>query len=67
MAKYHEDDCWTDRDWERHDAMIQDRHDRARNSTACRCGSDMPGTCPGPANCPMCETDDEFNDESEEE
>ena len=20
---------------------------------ACRCGGDMPGHCPGPANCPM--------------
>ena len=25
----------------------------------CRCGGDMPGRCPGPAFCPMCEPDDE--------
>ena len=22
----------------------------------CRCGGDMPGRCPGPANCPMCDS-----------
>jgi len=40
-----------------HDAL-----DEARakvQSTACRCGGDMPGTCPGPSSCPMCETPDE--------
>ena len=27
---------------------------------ACRCGyPDLPGFCPGPSNCPMCESDDE--------
>jgi hypothetical protein len=34
-----------DRDWWRKDA--------------CRCGSDMPGRCPGPENCPMCEEEGE--------
>lgn len=32
---------------------------RQRNRRfACRCGGDMPGNCPGPANCPMCDDDD---------
>lgn len=26
----------------------------------CQCSGDMPGHCPGPANCPMCETDEEM-------
>lgn len=25
---------------------------------ACRCGTDMPGRCPGPQDCPMCEEDE---------
>ena len=40
----------------------RDALDEARaevQSTSCRCGADMPGTCPGPAFCPMCETPDE--------
>ena len=28
----------------------------------CRCGSDMPGICPGPTNCPMCATSDDEED-----
>jgi hypothetical protein len=30
---------------------------------ACQCGGDMPGRCPGPANCPMCQEDEEDADE----
>lgn len=26
--------------------------------TQCQCGNDMPGTCPGPQNCPMVGADD---------
>ena len=33
--------------------------DDARRMPRCRCGGDMPGKCPGPANCPMCEPDEE--------
>jgi hypothetical protein len=29
----------------------------------CECGDDMPGRCPGPANCPMCQADDEEDGE----
>lgn len=37
---------------------------RARSwATHCQCGDDMPGSCPGPANCPMCERDDEPDEE----
>ena len=25
-------------------------------SQACKCAGDMPGYCPGPASCPMCES-----------
>jgi hypothetical protein len=28
-----------------------------RHSQACQCGTDMPGRCPGPDNCPMCMDD----------
>lgn len=27
-------------------------------SSRCECHFEMPGTCPGPAYCPMCDTDD---------
>lgn len=29
----------------------------ARRATRCQCGGDMPGRCPGPAFCPMCQSD----------
>lgn len=38
---------------------------RGRHGTRCQCGGDMPGHCPGPANCPMCQPRDE--DEGEDE
>jgi hypothetical protein len=28
-----------------------------RGRQACQCGTDMPGRCPGPDNCPMCMDD----------
>lgn len=34
------------------DAWIA-RRARARRNGPCRCGTDLPGTCPGPANCPQ--------------
>lgn len=36
---------------------------RAKRAQACQCGGDMPGRCPGPANCPMCQNEDETEDE----
>jgi len=30
----------------------------ARNAQRCQCSGDMPGQCPGPAACPMCERDE---------
>lgn len=27
----------------------------------CRCPSDMPGRCPGPSFCPMCQPDEELS------
>lgn len=30
-----------------------------RNAQQCRCYGEMPGHCPGPAYCPMCEAEDE--------
>lgn len=35
-----------------------------RNAQRCRCHFEMPGVCPGPAHCPMCETED-VNDDDE--
>lgn len=49
--------------WERYDD-----EPRARCGDGCRCAApgEMPGACPGAANCPLCETDDsDFNDEDE--
>lgn len=28
-------------------------------SQACKCAGDMPGYCPGPASCPMCQPDED--------
>ena len=47
----------TDEDWRREAADARD--ERSRN--ACQCFGEMPGRCPGPANCPMCETDEEMD------
>lgn len=33
-------------------------------ATHCQCGGDMPGHCPGPAACPMCEQEKEEGDDS---
>jgi hypothetical protein len=30
-----------------------------RNAGNCKCRGEMPGSCPGPANCPMCQPSDE--------
>jgi len=32
---------------------------QSRKSQACKCSGDMPGSCPGPASCPMCQPDEE--------
>lgn len=53
MARDNEDDYW-----ERFDDRIGEPRKRG---TACRCG-DMPGRCPGPSNCPLCEPPDELPD-----
>lgn len=37
---------------------MMDWHEPKR-PTRCQCGGDMPGRCPGPHACPMCQTDDE--------
>lgn len=31
---------------------------RALARQRCQCDDDMPGRCPGPANCPLCQDDD---------
>lgn len=43
---------------------LMDWHD-PRPSGRCQCGGDMPGRCPGPANCPMCQPEEE-EEETEE-
>ena len=54
---------WETIDWvteAREDARLEALADEPRiRSTACRCGGDMPGMCPGPDYCPMCEVDDD--------
>ena len=34
-------------------------------SQACKCAGDMPGCCPGPASCPMCQPDESAADADE--
>lgn len=34
-------------------------------SQACKCAGDMPGRCPGPASCPMCQPDESAADADE--
>ena len=34
-------------------------------SQACKCAGDMPGYCPGPASCPMCQPDESAADADE--
>lgn len=46
--RHHEDDDYDER-------MEAEAHRRSRRAHGCRCGSDMPGRCPGPDNCPLCE------------
>lgn len=53
---YDFDDAADAREDERREARADELH--RRRGTACQCGGDMPGTCPGPANCPMCESFD---------
>ena len=45
-----------DREYEAREARADAREDRA--ASRCQCGDDMPGHCPGPANCPMCADDE---------
>lgn len=40
---------------------------RRRSATQCQCGNDLPGSCPGPENCPCAATDDDHNEGENEE
>ena len=57
------DDAWSKRDDDRYDDLRDALEERARSRRgalgACRCGNDLPGRCPGPDNCPMCDDDQE--------
>lgn len=50
-----------DVDPEAADLRAEDRANRRAylRATRCQCGGDMPGRCPGPSACPMCQEDDE--------
>lgn len=51
----YDEDAWQD-------AINEERNQR--NSRGCQCiGMDMPGTCPGPDQCPMVEHEDEEHEE----
>ena len=42
------------------DDLADEWEDRqSRRSQACKCVGDMPGHCPGPASCPMCQPDED--------
>lgn len=47
------------------DPSPSDLHDwhEPRRRDRCECGGDMPGRCPGPANCPMCQPEEEETEE----
>jgi hypothetical protein len=48
----------TEDDWRAEAAYAKQERDAQR----CRCHFEMPGRCPGPAACPMCDDDDETDD-----
>jgi hypothetical protein len=58
-----------DREYDRDDYEERAEAKRERRAlyraTHCQCGDDMPGRCPGPAACPLCEL--EIEDEDDEE
>jgi len=68
-------DNWSARDeaeWERQDELrheyAEDEYEarRARNAHRCQCsGEDWPGSCPGPANCPLADHDDDEDAEDD--
>ena len=35
-------------------------------ATRCQCGDDMPGRCPGPMFCPLCQSSSSDDDEDED-
>lgn len=39
---------------------------QARNAGNCKCAGDMPGYCPGPASCPMCQPGEEAAADADE-
>ena len=41
------------------DDDARELYEEHRAFAGCRCGGDMPGTCPGAHACPMCDDDDE--------
>jgi hypothetical protein len=65
----HDPDDWTARDearWEREDELrheyAEDEYEalHARNADRCQCGGEgWPGSCPGPANCPVADHGDD--------
>ena len=47
------------------DDLADEWADRQSRRTGCRCAGDMPGRCPGPASCPMCQPDESAADADE--
>ena len=37
------------------DYELMDEARKAKNASRCQCNFEMPGSCPGPSNCPMCQ------------
>ncbi len=54
-------DDYRDREELRREAIDERR--AFLRATRCRCSGDMPGHCPGPASCPMCQDDDSTEDQ----
>lgn len=42
------------------------RRRAARRGHACQCGDDLPGTCPGPRNCPYSDFEADDDDDPED-
>lgn len=50
---------------EDHDDALEWAKDKDWYRDMCRCGGDMPGLCFGPQNCPLCQDDEDEENEDE--
>jgi hypothetical protein len=61
------DEAAADAAWEQRQEYAQDMYEERQQRRAHRCqcaGMEMPGSCPGPANCPMADHDEPDDEEA---